>query len=325
MGIKTTMGTTGQIITGSCLELLPTLEDESIQCCVTSPPYWQQRDYNSDKQIGLEAMPHDYIEKLVQVFQEVRRVLTHDGTLWLNLGDTYASGGKGGGGSFMDERKNGSWTGKDKTGGWRSPPKSYKQKDLMGLPWQVALALRADGWYLRADIIWHKPNPMPSSVKDRPTTAHEYLFLLSKSEDYYYDAEAIMEPCTSPAEVRNRVAEGYDKGYPGGASFSVGERQWGNGNRRNRRSVWTISPEGFAGAHFATFPTKLVAPCIQAGSRPNDTVLDPFCGAGTTGLVASQLGRNFIGIEVNPEYVKLAGERLRNEGPGPLLTQLEVS
>lgn len=265
----------------------------------------------------------EYIDNLVEVFAEVRRVLKNDGVLWVNLGDGYASGGKGGGGSFMDMRKDGAWQNQSKNKGWRARPVGYKDKDLLGLPWELSTALLIDGWWRRDCIVWAKPNPMPESVKDRCTKSHEYVFMFTKSEQYYYNAAAIMEPATSPAEIRDRQAEGYDPAYPGGDRFSAGARQWGNGELKNKRSVWTIAVEPCKEAHFATFPKKLVEPCILSTSRPGDTVLDVFNGAGTTGIVAARHDRNYIGIELNPEYIEISKRRI--ESDRPLFNQVEVA
>ena len=278
-----------RILTGSCLDVLPTLPAESVHCCVTSPPYFGLRDYGADGQIGLESTPDEFVAALVQVFREVRRVLRGDGTLWLNLGDSFGPG-----------------------------------KQLQGIPWRVAFALQADGWYLRSDIIWSKPNPMPESVTDRPTKAHEYLFLLTKQAKYYYDADAIREP-NSELTVKVHgpgkyaASNGTSKPMDG---LKGDRRDWNrsnpesglrNGrelNGRNRRSVWHVATQPFSGAHFATFPPKLIEPCILAGCPKGGTVLDPFSGAGTTAMVAVQHGRNAIGIELNPEYVALSEDRL---------------
>lgn len=296
---------------GDALETLAAMPAESAQMCVTSPPYWGLRDYGADGQIGLEPTPEQFVSRLVEVFREVRRVLKDDGTLWLNLGDSYAGswgnqGRKEGRGTQrpingpmlqqfrkasapahavncdMDEdcscgvEDAPKYPERRNTGSWVRDHPTLKPKDLIGVPWRVAFALQADGWFLRSDIIWHKPNPMPESVRDRPTKAHEYLFLLAKSERYHYDAAAVCE-------------------QPSG---------------RNRRTVWTVPTRPFFGAHFATFPPDLIEPCILAGSRPGDVVLDPFNGAGTTGLVSYMHGRQYVGIELNPEYVEITRKRL---------------
>lgn len=406
---------------GDCLDVLRTLPDESVHCCVTSPPYWGLRDYGHDGQIGLEETPEAYVSRLVEVFREVRRVLRSDGTLWLNLGDSYNNTDKWGGGGGNTGKQTIAWTHADsncvhepiddedsgfsaqcvrcrKCGGsgivesWavrrkRDAVGGLKPKDLVGIPWRVAFALQADGWWLRQDIIWHKPNPMPESVRDRCTKAHEYVFLLAKSERYYYDAEAVAE---SVAQA-GRIQTGYKR--PNKEAMSAGpmsrgqegfnhqfedpERVWCDGTTRNRRSVWTVSTKPYAGAHFATMPPDLVEPCILAGTsaegccaacgapwqrvveretirrnRPNAfcsyrdvngqpdqtkagistttlgwertcecdearvspcTVLDPFNGAATVGLVSLQLQRRYVGIELNPEYCKISVDRINME------------
>lgn len=304
---------------GDCRAVLASLPAESVQCVVTSPPYWGLRDYGADGQLGLESTPDEYVAAMVEVFRVVWRVLREDGTLWLNLGDSYASGGRGsmgekGGLDGSRHNQTESRRAVEKMG--RSVPAGYKPKDIVGIPWRVAFALRADGWYLRSDIIWHKPNPMPESVTDRPTKAHEYLFLLTKSERYFYDTDAVREESSPSSIARAR----YNGGTPSPKSVAGAEagvfcgpmstaKAYGQG--RNKRSVWTVPTQPFRGAHFATFPPALVEPCILAGSAPGDTVLDPFNGAGTTGVVALQHGRRYIGIELNPEYLNMAAERLR--------------
>jgi len=287
-----------------CMEGLKQLDDNSINCCVTSPPYWGLRDYGVEGQLGLESTPEEYVAKMVEVFREVKRVLRDDGTLWLNLGDCYnGSGGAGG-----DYNKGGLKEGQPKYPGRKIA--GLKPKDLVGIPWMVAFALRADGWYLRQDIIWHKPNPMPESVTDRCTKAHEYIFLLSKSRHYYYDHEAIREPYQSKKEKpRNKAAEGYNNSYVGGR-WSEGERDYYSAGKRNKRSVWTVATKPFKEAHFAVFPPALIEPCILAGCPENGIVLDPFMGSGTTGMVAAIHQRNFIGFELNPEYCKMAEKRI---------------
>ena len=299
---------------GDCLETLRTLPNRSVQTCVTSPPYWGLRDYGVAGQLGLEKTPEEYVAKMVDVFREVRRVLRDDGTLWLNLGDSYS-------GSTMTGGNNGI-NGSGGDNGFKikrqfDKPKqcdSLKPKDLVGIPWRVAFALQSDGWYLRQDIIWHKPNPMPESVRDRCTKAHEYLFLLSKSPKYYFDSDAIKEDGTGRRcnEFRRGV-------YVNNESFNNsgilnGSRGEHIGDiKRNRRSVWTVATQPFKESHFATFPPKLIEPCVLAGSREGDTVLDPFNGAGTTGLVATRNGREYIGIELNPEYAAMAERRIEAE------------
>ena len=285
------------ILTGDCRDILPKLEPESIQCVVTSPPYWGLRDYGIDGQIGLEKTPEEYVDKMVGVFREVRRVLKDDGTVWLNLGDSYASNPASGG---------------EKSEKLRGPQNATpdRPKDLVGIPWRVAFALQADGWYLRSDIIWAKPNPMPESVTDRPTKAHEYIFLLTKSERYFYDQEAIKEPCLwseswSASDTHTAVAQGGRHG-----NTSIFKQRWEDKTgSRNKRTVWTIPTHSYPEAHFATFPEALVIPCVKAGSREGDTVLDPFGGSGTVGKVCQRLGRKAILIDLNPEYCKLAEKR----------------
>lgn len=268
---------TSYIITGSALAALKQLPDETIQTCVTSPPYWGLRDYGIPDQIGTEMDIYEYLDKLVKVFREVKRVLKPDGTFWLIIGDGYTSGGRAY--RAPDKKTDNGHVVRGLP--FRPPtPAGLKPKDLLGLPWRLAFSLQEDGWYLRADIIWFKPNILPESVKDRPTIAHEYVFLLTKNGRYYYDYQEILEPAAS------------GKGY------------------RNKRSVWAINTEPYPDAHFATFPPALVLPCILAGSKPGDLVLDPFLGSGTTGLVALQQRRDFIGIELNPEYCALAEKRL---------------
>ena len=291
---------------GDCRELLKQMAADGVrvQTCVTSPPYFGLRDYGVEGQIGLEPTPVEYVERMVDVFRAVRDVLAADGTVWVNLGDSYT--GNGGqspqsGPLFKGRRRQR----ENICLHLRGKGEGFKPKDLMGIPWRVALALQADGWYLRSDIIWHKPNPMPESVPARPTKAHEYLFLLSKSEHYYYDADAIREPDSGQDHPRNVL----DLREPTGGLMSphrgIRRAEGRNGKGRNKRSVWTIAPRPFRGAHFAVFPPALVEPCVLAGSRPSDTVLDPFMGSGTTAQVATRFGRNFIGCEINPKYVDL--------------------
>jgi len=375
---------TWQILTGDCIEQMRTLGDESVHCCVTSPPYWGLRDYGVDGQLGLEETPEQFITAMVDVFREVRRVLRSDGTLWLNIGDSFSSGGRSS--QVVDSKA----AGDQATAVRPSSIPGIKPKDLVGIPWMLAFALRADGWYLRRDIIWSKPNPMPESVTDRPTSAHEYLFLLTKSPRYFYDAEAIREKATYAGPngaQRSPHAQGFGRRTPE-EERERQDKQRGHGRRhagfndrwdamskeeqqalgRNKRSVWAIATKPFPDAHFATFPPDLVEPCIRAGTAPrvcgkcgapwrrivqasggtigegwhphlddltegqqgggrlrdweptcdhaddsgHALVLDPFCGAATTGLVATQLGRDFVGVELNPEYVALGEERIRH-------------
>lgn len=365
------------ILQGDALEMLRTLPDYSVQCCVTSPPYWGLRDYGVAGQLGLEKTPQEYVAKMVEVFREVRRVLRDDGTLWLNLGDSYArNGGAGDGGAGRElahmagkprrmckipkaigppnrslEQCGSFATSPDAPMGepigmCHTPRPELKPKDLVGIPWRVAFALQADGWYLRSDIIWAKRNCMPESVTDRPTRSHEYLFLLAKSERYYYDYEAINEPCSESFSNDSRWKTGStDRNEKDGYADAKAQnpksvhrlfdKQRGHSRRhagfndrwdaseaigdaplmRNKRDVWTVSPARFKEAHFATFPPDLIKPCIMAGSKPGDTVLDPFGGSGTTGMVALEFGRKAVLIELNPEYVRLIEQRT-NVTPG---------
>jgi DNA modification methylase len=328
----TSLSPTWEIREGDALERLREMPDESVHCCVTSPPYYGLRDYGIEGQLGLEETLNEYVAALVTVFEEVRRVLRADGTLWLNLGDSYAGsrGAQGRDGAMADRavsvarspsgsstlRGNGHLGGgpkvsalsttqvaaapRGKSGRGSIPVGAgYKPKDLIGVPWTVAFALRAAGWYLRSDIIWAKPNPMPESITDRPTSAHEHIFLLSKSSRYFYDYEAIREDAVSDHPSSRGQVEGWTD----------------IGGRRNRRNVWTVPSQPYLGAHFATFPPKLINPCIRAGCPVEGTVLDPFSGAGTTGIVALRHIRSYIGIELNPEYVELSRNRIRDDAP----------
>jgi DNA modification methylase len=347
--------TTQRIIPGDCIEGMRTLADGSIHCCVTSPPYWGLRDYGHEGQIGLEDTPEAYVGRMVDVFREVRRVLRDDGTAWVNLGDSYAGSwgnqgrketrgtqraingpmlqklkaesvheidccmdddcvcAAGDGGIYPDRRT--------KTGSWVNDHPTLKAKDLVGIPWRVAFALQADGWWLRQDIIWHKPNPMPESVRDRCTKAHEYVFLLTKSDRYHYDAEAVSEAAAESSLAR--VAQptlatqrGSDR-VPGKTNGPM--KAVLSGTTRNRRSVWTITTKPYSGAHFAVMPPDLVEPCIKAGCPEGGTVLDPFAGSGTTLAVAAELGRNAIGCELNPAYIELAEKRIKESRAGVAL------
>jgi site-specific DNA-methyltransferase (adenine-specific) len=297
--------TTTQILVGDCTESLSFLASGSAHCCVTSPPYFGLRDYGHDGQIGLEQTPDEYVAKLIEVFREVRRVLRDDGTLWLNLGDSYAR--------TVGTDRDISSTGKvgdtlrtleHLPNRDQKAPQGLKGKDLIGIPWRVAFALQADGWYLRQDIIWHKPNPMPESVRDRCTKAHEYIFLLSKSPKYFFDSEAIKEPASAPPK---KCGPKNDATRNDGGRTGIVR---GDGETRNRRDVWTISTKPFKGAHFATFPPDLIEPCVLAGSPEGGTVLDPFGGAGTTGLVANKHNRRAILCELNPTYAEMARARI---------------
>ena len=331
------------IYQGDTRDVLPTLDAGSVQCVVTSPPYWGLRDYGVEGQIGLEPTPDAYVETLVAVFREVRRVLRDDGTVWLNLGDSYASSGidtrgacsakstldKGrwspASGRQYDEQKNPVTTVK-------TIPPGLKPKDLCMIPARVALALQADGWYLRSDIIWAKGlsfcpsyvgSVMPESCTDRPTSAYEHMFLLTKQARYYYDVEAVREEGSSAPHApgnHDRAGITMQDRYKQGVSTDPSadpDRIWAAGGTRNLRNVWVINPANFSEAHFATFPMALVEPCIRAGSRAGDTVLDPFAGSGTTGIVAARHGREFVGIELNPQYAQMAGESI----DGPLFTE----
>ena len=294
---------------GDCRETMRKWASQGIkaQTCVTSPPYYGLRDYGHDGQIGLEETPEQYISAMVEVFRCVWDVLEDDGTLWVNIGDSYAgnnsrasNNGRAGFGNTREKVVN-------RTG------EGLKTKDLIGIPWMLAFALRADGWYLRQDIIWHKPNPMPESVQDRCTKAHEYIFLLSKSQKYYYDHDSIKEPLKGEPEARDKNAEGYQADYAKGDRFSKGERVFGADGMANKRSVWSVPVKPYTGAHFAVFPSELIEPCILAGAPVGGVVLDPFMGSGTTAQVAQDLGRKYLGCELNPEYGKLQQKRLAQQ------------
>lgn len=313
---------------GDCREIMQGLPAESVQCCITSPPYWGLRDYGHDGQLGLERTPREYVATMVDVFRDVRRLLKDDGTLWLNIGDTYnAYNGGAGPGSKLS--KNQTENRPKLETGYGLQDKSLKPKDLIGIPWRIALALQEDGWFLRQDIIWHKPNPMPESVGDRCTKAHEYIFLLTKSERYYYDADSIKEPAVCGAngsefhtgktgdhqlgraqKVRPSKVRGEFAGKTE-AMADTGQNAFrAVTEKRNKRSVWTVPLKPYKGAHFATFPKELIKPCVLAGCPEGGTVLDPFIGSGTTAAVAYAEGRNFVGCELNPEYIELARKRL---------------
>ncbi len=298
---------------GDCREIMRRWKQQGIkaQTCVTSPPYFGLRDYGHDGQIGLEETPEQYIAAMVEVFRCVWDVLEDDGTLWLNIGDSYAGGGGFSPNSPSNQVGSKQTTHKGSIKGTIKPQGEIKAKDLIGIPWMLAFALRADGWYLRQDIIWHKPNPMPESVQDRCTKAHEYIFLMSKSQKYYYDHDAIKEPLKGEPEVRNKNAEGYQADYAHGDRFSKGERVFGADGMANKRSVWTVNTKPYRGAHFAVFPQELIEPCIMAGAPQGGVVLDPFMGSGTTAQVAQNLGRQYLGCELNPEYAPLQAERTK--------------
>ncbi len=289
---------------GDCRDVLPLLPDGSVNCCVTSPPYWGLRDYGHDSQIGHESTPEEFVAEMVRVFAEVRRILVDDGVLWLNLGDVYqnAKGQAGGIDPKQPARRHGL-----RPNGVTIP--GLKPKDLVGIPWAVAFALRADGWYLRSDCIWSKPNAMPEPVEDRPTRSHEYLFLLSKSRHYWYDGDSIAEPGAEPDRVRtDRI---------GGANGHTVRHSVGGVVEqtitRNARSVWTVNTQPYPGAHFAVFPPEIPRRCIKAGCPVGGKVLDPFHGSGTTMEVARELGRHYVGIELNPDYIELSKDRVRQE------------
>lgn len=320
------------ILTGDALEQLRHLPPESVHTCVTSPPYYNLRDYGAAGQVGNEASVEEYLQSLVSVFREVRRVLRADGTMWVNMGDSYAT--RSGSQPPTNTRNSCGHTAKH-------TPRGYKYKDLIGVPWQLAFALRADGWYLRQDIIWNKSNCMPESVRDRCTKSHEYIFLLSKSERYFFDAAAISEPIAGASTKRyiqniekqsgsfkqpNRDGRPMKAALPrfGGEKCGTDqtkETRTKSGKtyvptpRRNKRDVWTVGTSGFRGAHFAVFPEKLIEPCILAGSPLGGTVLDPFAGSGTTGVVAKRLRRDFIGCEINPDYAQMAADRIAAATP----------
>lgn len=348
-----------KIYLGDNIEILKTLPDKSVNCCITSPPYYGLRDYGTgtwiggdpncphkrmskfsestttghaqeelrgnvgdaiykevcplcgaireDKQVGLEVTPQQYIDRLVNIFREVKRVLTDDGTLWVNIGDSYNC-------KPMGNKKGSSYVGQGTQSNiyTKHIVDDCKEKDLIGIPWLLAFALRNDGWYLRQDIIWHKPNPMPEAVKDRCTKSHEYIFLLSKSSRYYFDYEAIQEPAVRQNTVGNgSVDDNYDNS-DSCKSDPHNRIRFSSSDVRNKRDVWSIIPSHYKEAHFATFPEELVFPMILAGCPKNGVVLDPFMGSGTTGVVAKQNHRNYIGCELNPEYIKMAENRIKN-------------
>ena len=296
------------ILFGDCRETLKQFPRGSAQMCVTSPPYYGLRDYGGeDNQIGMEQSPEDYVNEMVQVFREVRDVLADDGVLWLNIGDSY-----------YNYRSDGNYPKQSVSKTRQDLPKStpvrgnklkgLKQKDLIGIPWMLAFALRADGWYLRQDIIWHKPNPMPESVKDRCTKSHEYIFLLSKNQNYYYDNEAIKEPVKQDWGTRDRTKGKYHNPGTGLQPHSGLTKSY---ERKNKRSVWTVNKKPYKGAHFATYPEELIEPCILAGSRTGDTILDPFMGSGTTAYMARKHDRHYLGCELHEDYGSLIQKRIK--------------
>ena len=309
----------GRILQGDIRAVAERLESESVHCIVTSPPYWGLRDYGVGEQIGLETTPEEYVDNLVTVFHELKRVLREDGTVWLNLGDSYSGSGKGcnGDGSPADKRgaKQGTNAGTT-VGHFPKVATGLKPKDLVGIPWRVAFALQADGWWLRQDIIWAKTNPMPESVKDRCTRSHEHIFLLAKSQRYYYNQEAIKEPSADISMSRYKYSF---SGRPAGATICPGDDEGQRcapkgkrefHDRRNKRDVWIVSTKSYEDAHFATFPTDLIRPCILAGCPQGGTVLDPFLGSGTTAVVAIETGRQWVGVELNPTYIEIARRRI---------------
>ena len=307
---------------GDCRETMRRWAGEGIkaQTCVTSPPYYGLRNYNHEGQIGLEESPEEYIKAMVEVFRCVWNVLEDDGTLWLNIGDSYYNYRPGKGQALVKQTVANNNQDLPQTCARRGNKlDGLKEKDLIGIPWMLAFALRADGWYLRQDIIWHKPNPMPESVQDRCTKAHEYIFLMSKSQKYYYDADAIKEQMSedSKARLTRGVSEVHKNvnGAPGQTPHSMNQPRKNGENiespdNRNKRSVWTVTTKPYAGAHFAVFPSDLIEPCILAGAAPGQVVLDPFMGSGTTAQVAQNLGRQYLGCELNPEYEALQNKRL---------------
>ena len=318
------------LICGDALVELKKMPDESVDCCITSPPYWGLRNYGVNGQFGLEKTAKEYIAKMVEVFKEIKRVLKKEGTLWLNLGDSYNGGGRGGIGC-----KNASLKEFTNTGTLTMPKvnmaSDLKPKDLVGIPWRVAFSLQSDGWYLRQDIIWAKPNPMPESVTDRCTKAHEYIFLFAKSQKYYFDREAIKEKSVTNENRPDGIIRDREYNYNSKLQQMRKGKSWHNHKNdliagqsqkkdlpnlalsyRNRRSVWTINSHPFKGAHFATFPEDLVLPCILAGCPRGGVVFDPFSGAGTVGVVCKKNNRNFIGIELNPAYIEMARQRINN-------------
>lgn len=306
---------TNIILPGDCVESLKQLPDAFVNTCVTSPPYYGLRDYGEDGQIGQEETPQQYIDKMVEVFSQIRRVLRDDGTLWLNLGDSYAGSGKGayadgvvrlGEKSKIQAGSVGTTQGTFK----KTNVQGLKPKNLMGIPWRVAMALQEEGWYLRQDIIWAKPNPMPESVTDRCTKSHEYIFLMSKNPDYYFDYEAIRERSVAKLDKKflSPIGGKKDPNKPGSYSGNAPE----NDGFRNKRSVWNVNvtAKNYEGAHFAVYPEELIVPCVLAGAPEDGIVIDPFFGAGTTGVVAVKNGRKYIGCELNPEYIEVAQKRL---------------
>jgi len=319
-----------KIYCGDALKVLKTFPSNSVDCCVTSPPYWGLRDYGVNGQLGLEKTPEEYVKKMVEIFVEVKRVLKKEGTLWLNLGDSYKPVNYGPNAKLRKESTGVKGTLQEKVGHWHSDlggkdsherhkacsKMGLKTKDLCGIPWRVAFALQSDGWYLRSDIIWSKPNPMPESVTDRPTKAHEYIFLMAKSQKYYYDADAVKEKLKDSSIKRNQTGwdgnedRDYINGPQNHMSKYLGSNKAKEETHRNKRSVWEIATQPYSKAHFATFPPKLIKPCILAGCPEGGLILDPFIGSGTTAITARKLARNYVGIELNPEYIPMIEKRL---------------
>lgn len=298
------------IIQGECKKVLKEMPDETINCCITSPPYWNLRTYGCEGQLGLEKTPEEYISKMVDIFHEIYRVMRKDGTLWINIGDTYYNNFSGG----SQSSQTGNTKALMQAGRMNKEKHNYiKMTELTGIPWMLAFALRADGWYLRQDIIWNKSNAMPESVKNRCTKSHEYIFLLSKSPKYYYDQDAIREPHSDVSLNRIKRPLNLSQNVEGRAVNTSGPtdmQRFCHPKGRNKRDVWTVATSNYRCAHFATYPEKLILPCVLAGCPRGGVILDPFFGTGTTGLVAAKNGRNYIGIELNPEYIKIAKERL---------------
>jgi len=304
----------GTLYHGDCLEIMKQLPENSVDTCITSPPYWGLRDYGVDGQLGLEKTPEEYVANMVQLFREVKRVMKADGVLWLNLGDSYAGSGHG----YLSEPRGKQATNHGTDFMCSLPPAvvpdGLKSKDLVGIPWRVAFALQADGWWLRQDIIWHKPNPMPESVTDRCTKSHEYIFMLTKSAKYYYDNEAVKEVAKRDWNKSggNIVGKGVHKRNDGYVDNGDGRDTSEVKEYRNKRSVWTVATKPYKEAHFATYPPELITPCVLT-SKPGAVILDPFFGAGTTGVVAIRNRRKYIGCELNPEYCEIAARRIDSE------------
>jgi len=301
---------TAKILVGDAVARLRELSEGSVRTCVTSPPYWGLRDYGNDGQLGLEPTPQEFVENLCKVFDEVWRLLADDGTLWVNLGDSYGnpSAGRNDGNHRADGRPGG--MSYKATGTAKHTGKVMRTKDLVGIPWRFAFAMQDRGWYLRQDIIWAKPNPMPESVTDRCTKSHEYVFLLTKNSTYYFDHEAIKEPAIHANDRRNGKGRHTYTGKRAENDGLVQQSFVTVNDTRNKRSVWTVNTKGYKEAHFAVYPAELIEPCVKAGSAVGDTVLDPFSGSGTTGEVALKLGRNYVGCELNPDYAKLSEKRI---------------